>query len=171
MIKACRVPALAIMVLMAIGKPVLAQTVAPPDQFPAQVGDIAFDPAIDDPSFRVCDSQQVYQYYMMSSYYRRHKRAIADYFISRYKAATNGTGYLTIRFIINCSGSAGRFRVYQLDSNYNNCRFGEDISGPLMNLVRSYKGWEPASSQGKNYDSYQYITFKLKKGAIESISP
>lgn len=170
MIKSCRLPGLVLMALMAIGRPALAQS-AGPDRFLAQVGDIAFDPSLDDPSFKICDSQRVYQYYNMFSYYSRHKREIADYFMSGYKAAASGTGYLTIRFIINCAGSAGRFRIYQLDSNYRECRLPEEIIGPVMKLLKSYKGWEPGSSQGKMYDTYQYIMFKLKKGAIECILP
>jgi hypothetical protein len=139
-----------------------------------QTGDIAADPTIDDPAFTVCDSQRVFQYYNTASYYKDHKKEIARYFFHHYKAATGATGqdgYITIRFIINCTGATGRFRLYQLDSNYHPFRFHEAISAQLLSLVKRLKGWKPAAYRDKTFDSYQYITFTIKKGRIACITP
>ena len=144
------------------------------DPFPLNTGDIAFNAALDDSTFIVCNPQLVFQYYNTGSYYKQHKREIAHYFKSRYQptAQTVGqTGYLTIRFIINCSGKTGRFRMYELDANYQPCTFDAGISNQLLQLTKELTGWQPAVYKETIYDSYQYITFKLNKGTIECVLP
>jgi hypothetical protein len=144
------------------------------DSFPLNTGDIAFNAALDDSSFIVCNPKVVFQYYNTGSYYKQHKREIEQYFKSRYQPAVqtgDQTGYLTIRFIINCSGKTGRFRIYELDANYQPYIFDAGISSQLMKLTKELTNWQPAVYKDKIYDSYQYITFKLKKGAIECVLP
>jgi hypothetical protein len=140
-----------------------------------QVGDISFDPLKDDSTFVLCNPHFVLQYYNTPrAYYKDHKNEISDYFNTHFKAAPAGddqTGYLTIKFIINCNGMTGRFRLFELDSSYHAYHFSEVISEQLLHLAKELKGWEPASYKDKKYDSYQYITFRLKKGKIISISP
>jgi hypothetical protein len=145
------------------------------DSVPRQVGDIPYDPLIDDPAFTVCDAQRVFQYYNTRSYFKDHKREIVNYFVNNYRAGldttANQTGYLTIRFIINCAGETGRFRLYQLDSAYQTFRFNGAVPDQLLKLTRQWKGWQPAKYKNKVYDSYQYITFTLKRGRIVCITP
>jgi len=144
------------------------------DSFPPNVGDFAFNAALDDSSFTVCNPKIVFQYYNTPGYYKQHKREIEHYFKSHYQPVaqgTSGTGYLTIRFIINCSGQTGRFRVYELDANYQPAKFDARITSQLLKLARELRGWQPAVYKNTIYDSYQYITFQLKKGAIACVLP
>jgi hypothetical protein len=144
------------------------------DSFPLNTGDIAFNAALDDSSFVICNPNVVFQYYNTGSYYKQHKREIEQYFKRNYRPAvhtTGQTGFLTIRFIINCSGKTGRFRMYELDEHYQRYTFDTGISSQLMTLTKGLKNWQPAEYKNKIYDSYQYITFKLKKGAIECVLP
>src|SRR6266567_1764707 len=62
--------------------PVYPTTVLEGDS--VEVGDIPFDPLIDDPSFRICDSRRVFQYYNTGSWYLDHKKEIGRYFIRQY---------------------------------------------------------------------------------------
>jgi len=143
-------------------------------KFPEQVGDITFDAAIDDPAFTVCNPKVVFQYYNTGSYYKDHKKEIAQYFTSRYVRPADTlyqTGYLTIRFIINCKGETGRFRMYELDGNYQPFHFNQKIGEQLMALAKQVKGWQPALYKEKTYDSYQYITFRIRNGNIITITP
>jgi hypothetical protein len=160
------------------GSTVFAQSSEPiytgVDSFPLNTGDIAFNGAFDDSTFIVCNPKVVFQYYNTDSYYKQHKREIEHYFKSHYHSTvqTDGeTGYLTIRFIINCSGQTGRFRVYELDANYLPVKFDTGITSQLLKLTKELRGWQPAEYKNKIYDSYQYITFKLKKGAIACVLP
>lgn len=144
------------------------------DSIPPQVGDIPYDPAIDDPAFKVSDSQWVLQYYNSGSYYLHHKKEIVRYFMTHYQSGTDTTdqtGYCTIRFIINRAGETGRFRLYQLDTAYQTFRFSEKISGQLLALTHQWKEWQPIKYKDKTYDTYQYLTFTLKNGRIVCITP
>jgi hypothetical protein len=144
------------------------------DSFSINVGHIDFDAKQDDPSFTICNPQWEFEYYNTSSYYLKHKKEIENYFRSRYNslpADSNQTGFITIRFLINCSGATGLFRIYQLDKNYQPINFNVHISKDITSLVKSWRGWQPASYNNKIYDTYQYLTFKLKKGEIECITP
>jgi hypothetical protein len=141
-----------------------------------QVGDIHFSAALDDPAFVVCDTQWVFQYYNTGSWYKEHKRSIEQYFREHYNSptiadSTTQTGYITIRFVINCQGHTGWFRLSEMDSGYHAFHFDPRISGQLLDETKTLEGWKPAVYRNKTYDSYQYITFKLKRGHIECLLP
>lgn len=140
---------------------------------PEHVGDISFDPSKDDSDFIICDTQRVIQYYGTTSYYKNHKKEIAQFLTSRFTPSDtlHQSGYITIRFIINCKGETGRFRMFELDSNYHAFHFSEKISGQLLQLTKQIKGWQPAKYSDYILDSYQHIIFKIRNGKIVSISP
>ena len=141
---------------------------------PPHVGDIPFDSRLDDSSFHLCDTAIVFQYYNTGSYFLKNKDSLGRYFLSQFifvPEAARESGYITVKFVINCKGLTGRFRVYGMDSGYQAARFNERLSGELLSLVKHWKFWEPASYGGKIFDSYQYITFRIRNGNIISISP
>jgi hypothetical protein len=105
------------LILLAIG--------CQPEPKPGDVGDIAFDPAQDDPAFELCNERSVKQYYVRGSYdtpagYRGEKKALVAEFTARYRfpVVEEENGYLTIRFVVNCRGKTGRFRVQEMDFDY-----------------------------------------------------
>jgi hypothetical protein len=154
----------------------LHQAAATRQTFPANVGDISFDPRLDDSSFHACRPDISIQHYNLHSYFKEHKREIQQWLLQQYTppepaTAKDQTGWLTIRFLINCEGHTGRFRMFEIDSAYHPFHFDKRISGRLLTLTRSIQGWKPVTYRNTAYDSYQYITFKLKKGAIECILP
>lgn len=150
--------------------PVFAQS----STFPDNVGDIPFDSLRDDPAFVVCNEKQVFQYYNTNSYYKDHKNEIVKYLLDHFhpqETFADQNGYLTVKFIINCKGETGRFRLFEIDNNYQPAHFNEALSAHLMDLVKQLRGWQPAVYKGKIYDSYQYITFRIRNGKIISITP
>ncbi len=156
------------------------------------VGDIAFDPALDDTSFHLHDSTRVWQYYN-SAYWIDHKDSITRFIRSRYHPpaanattattattatpatpatpAANANGWLTIRFIINTEGRTGRFRVFEMDSTYQPTHFDPQISQTLLAAIKDWPYWRPAHYKEMRFDTYQYITFRLRQGRITTISP
>ena len=142
--------------------------------FPENVGEIPFDSLQDDPHFTICNEKQVFQYYNTNSYYKDHKNEIVKYLLSRYNpegSFEDQNGYLTVKFIINCKGETGRFRVFEIDNDYQPATFNKALSGQLLHLVKQLHGWQPAVYKGQIYDSYQHITFHIRKGKIISITP
>jgi len=139
-----------------------------------EVGHITFDESLDDPNFHLCDTLNLFQYYNTDSHFKDNKDKISHYFLQLYKPVTDipqQCGYLTVKFIINCNGVTGRFRVFEMDSSYRSFAFDKRISDQLLNLTKALKGWKPAFYEGKVYDSYQYITFRLRDGKIIRINP
>lgn len=151
-----------------------AQKPPPVSRAVSAVGDIAFDPSVDDPAFRLCDSARVFQYYNTESYFLDHKDSIRRCFLSRFipVAGVKGqSGFITVKFIINCDGLTGRYRLSEMDSSYQPYHFDPMVSGQLLSLVKGLSHWEPALYKGRYYDSYQYITFRMRDGHILTISP
>jgi len=138
------------------------------------VGDIAFDPALDDPSFHLHDSTRVWQYYNSAAYWLDHKDSITRFIRDRYHPPADATiedGWLTIRFIINTEGRTGRFRLFEMDSTYQPIHFDPRISSALLAAIRDWPDWRPAHYKERTFDTYQYVTFRLRQGRITTISP
>lgn len=145
------------------------------------VGDIAFDPLLDDPSFEVCNEQLIKQYYVRGNSsdtpagYDGEKKAISDQIAKRYQypVKRKQNGYVTIRFVVNCKGKPGRFRIETMDMAYQPFRFEEGITNQLLRLVAGLEGWIPRTNKdgSQAYDFYQYLTFKIAEGQLIDVLP
>jgi hypothetical protein len=143
--------------------------------YPEHVGDTAFDDKIDDPNFKVCDENKVFQYFNFQKgfQYKGEKVKINEDFNEGFKAkeSINDTGYLTIRFIVNCEGKTGRFRVQGMDKAYNEKEFNKELVNEFLNLCKKLDGWMVGEDRGAKRDYYQYLTFKLESGKLIEITP
>lgn len=142
------------------------------------VGDIFYDPDQDSPTFVLCDSTNVRQYYVRWSAdappsYEGEKPALVDVFISGYSppSDTRGIRFVTIRFAVNCRGESGRFRVETLDEQLRPAPTDDRIVDQLLTLTRSLTGWVPRKQGAQPVDFYQYLTFRVEDGVLTSISP
>ena len=141
------------------------------------VGDIPFDEEIDDPAFQLCrGDSNVLQYFHTSddalSNYEGEKRALT----LQLKAAYNPVdvkegGWIRIRFIVNCTGETGRFRVISADDNYQVFTFDQRITAQLLTHVKALDGWKVHEHREQVNDYYQYLTFKIQNGEISEILP
>ncbi|MEJ7646231.1 MAG: hypothetical protein WKF87_16665 [Chryseolinea sp.] len=143
--------------------------------YPSQVGDIASDLTVDDPDFTLCDERQVYQYYNFGKglQYNGEKIKINQHFKDGYKIQHQKmeSGFLTIRFVVNCQGKTGRYRAYGMDNDYHEKTFDQDLTVQLLTLTKKLDGWIPGALEGKTYDYYQYLTFKIENGELREIMP
>jgi len=144
--------------------------------YPEHVGDISFDAKLDDPGFKICTNEiNIPQYYNFGKglQYIGEKIAIDKYFIENFKSRIqkNETGFLTIRFIVNCEGKTGRFRVEGMDNNYQRKKFDKELEDQILKLTKQMNGWIVGESQGQKFDYYQYLTFKLVDGKLIEITP
>lgn len=139
------------------------------------VGDIENDAALDDASFDLCHGENNVKQYFNTSQgmkFEGEKISLDRYFHERYTPiAVQESGWVRIRFIINCQGKTGRFRLMQADENYKERNFDKRISDQLLALTKSLKGWEIQILDGESIDYYQYLTFKINRGNIEKILP
>jgi hypothetical protein len=143
--------------------------------YPLQVGDIYFDSKIDDPDFKICDEDRVFQYYNFGKglLYKGEKVKINEHFRDglKTKEQKDESGFLTIRFIVNCEGKTGRYRIQGMNNDYKEKAFNDNLTSQLLSLTKQLNGWIVGEYEGKTYDYYQYLTFKIENGRLIEIMP
>lgn len=140
------------------------------------VGDIQFDPKLDDPNFKPCNPQQVHQYYNFGNglMYEGEKRAIEGLFTNEYKnkqSYENQTGYISIRFVVNCEGKTGMFRVSEMSDSFADRKFDQTLVKQLLDITKKLNKWGTPSNGTTKFDYYQYLLFKIQNGALVEIMP
>ena len=153
----------------------LAVTKSFAQEYPRWVGDIAYNPTLDDSSFQLCwHDNFVFQYFNMEAgmQYQGEKAAILAHFQRNYKPVpSNQSGWIRLRFIVNCQGQSGRFRIQQADENYQPRDFDPVIVEQIIQLTQALNGWQVIKRKGMAVDYYQYLIFKINQGEIERILP
>ncbi|MCQ6960078.1 hypothetical protein [Mucilaginibacter aquariorum] len=163
-----------ILFLLVVSISIKAQDVTKTTKFPQQVGDITFDPKTDRANFELCGNGFINQYYGLKTTYQGGTKAIKKHLTSNYKYKTaykNITGYVTIRFVVNCKGQTDRFRVFQLDENYQKVKYDISFISHLTALCKSLNKWIPGKYNNQVYDTYYYLNLKMVKGQIKEITP
>lgn len=140
------------------------------------VGDIEHESGIDDSSFTICNGeQQVLQYFNMSKgpLYSGEKSTLIETFKAKYKPPANSTqsGFIRIRFIVNCQGKAGRHRLLQADRNYKKTEFEEKLVSQLLNITEQIEDWPIHTRNEVAVDYYMYLIFKIQNGQLIEILP
>ena len=150
---------------------VSCQTVEKLSQYPKQVGDIEFDKNLDDLNFKICNNDKTFQYYNLEKgfKYKGEKLAILDKFKNSFKFQSKNSenGYITIRFLVNCEGKTGMFRVQEMNFNYQKTEFDRNLVQELLKFTKNLDGWE----NFQKIDYYQYLTYKIENGKVVKILP
>ncbi len=145
------------------------------NHYPRWVGDIEHQTGLDADTFVPCHGDNnVYQYFnlLQGMQFEGEKIGLERYFRERYKPVkSRQSGWIRIRFMVNCKGETGRFRILESNENYKERAFDTRIAQQLLALTKSLKGWEILTKNNKPIDYYQYITFKITNGQIEAILP
>ncbi|WP_312299197.1 hypothetical protein [Chryseobacterium sp.] len=143
------------------------------------VGDIDFDNLVDNIAFSKCNENYSFEYYNIFNgfQYKGEKYEILKLWreITNLKEKNNNSqvkdGYITARFLINCKGKAGLFRIQQMDENYQEINFNITLVNEILNFVKSLDGWVIGENNGVKVDYYQYLTFKIENGIVKEILP
>lgn len=147
----------------------------PPLKYQRWVGDIPFDPKTDKPDFHLCtpDAIQQYHNFGFGFLYKGEKIALEQEIRSQYNEqnAADQSGWLRIRFVVNCRADTDRFRVLGMDENRKPFTFDASISDQLMKITKSLRGWLILPDDKAPKDYYMYLTFKLENGKIKEILP
>lgn len=139
--------------------------------YPVQIGDIALE-KLDDPNFKVCNEMSIPQYYSLDNIkVEGEKPTIINFFKENYSSVNLENGYVTIRFIVNCNGKTGRFRVQEMDFDYNPKEFDRRLINRLLQLTKDFDYWQPVLYKEEFLDYYYYLTFKIVNGEIKQIRP
>jgi len=138
-----------------------------------QVGDILPNSEIDG-DFQNCNIGLIPQYYAYDEKpFAKGKLDFERYIRQNYKAPENSkeSGLLRIRFVVNCKGKSGRFRLLAMNEIYEPMDFSSSISDLLLKLTKEYKEWRVLSKKGLESDYYFYVIFKINQGKIVEVLP
>lgn len=139
------------------------------------IDDIVPDWTLDDSSFEICNGDdQIIQYFNDGKgiQYSGGKRVIDSLFFSGYKTVhLQESGLIRIRFVVNCKGESGRFRILSSDLHYQPFVFSDDILDQLLEITRSMDQWEPKIWHEMKVDYYQYLIFRIENGKLLHILP
>lgn len=138
------------------------------------IDDIVPDSTLDG-IFKICNTDnQIIQYFNdgKSIQYKGGKPVIDTTFFSTYiPVDTDQSGWIRIRFVVNCLGQTGRFRLLSSDINYQPFPFTPEITDQLLRITTSMKDWQPKTWKGMEVDYYQYLVFKIENGKLTHILP
>ena len=149
------------------------------ESYPRMIGDIAYNPSIDTTNFELCwDEKFAVQYYAFTSTfnqstYLKEKYAVHKIFEANYNAdrVPLESGLVSVRFLVNCRGESGRFRVKGMDENYQEKVFTSAITQQLVNITKNELEWKAFKTDKAERDYYQYLIFKIENGQIIDILP
>lgn len=140
------------------------------------VGDIEQNDQIDKLDFNSCNGDDnILQYFNLGKgpVYIGEKLKILNIFKSKYQPISddNQNGLVRIRFVVNCKGKAGRFRVLQSDNDYQKTEFNQTITSQILSITKQINNWKILYKEGNSVDYYMYLIFKIKEGYIIEILP
>ena len=146
------------------------------DEYLRWVGDIEQNDQIDETEFKVCNGDdKILQYFNLGEgpVYTGEKSKILNSFKSKYQPISdkNQNGLIRIRFIVNCEGKAGRFRVLQSDYDYQEKEFDKEIISQLLNITKGIENWKVFKRNEVPVDYYIYLIFKITDGQLTEILP
>lgn len=145
-----------------------------PNNYPRWIGDIKKNSS-DNEAFKLCNGENGVKQYFNNSLgleYLGEKRSLMreyENFVPSQKE--NQNGIIRIRFIVNCKGVAGRFRIIEADEKFSEYEFDKKITEQLLNTTKNLKGWQIKTYRNKEIDYYQYLIFKIENGKIAEILP
>lgn len=138
------------------------------------VEDIQFNEEFDSFEFATCKGDGYIKQYFNNSKaieYKGGKRAIIDNFKELYKPSKSFSGLIRIRFIVNCKGESGRFRILSMNYDYKEINAPSSITNQLLQITKGLDGWSPKTYRNEAIDYYQYLSFKIMNGEIVKILP
>ena len=121
-----------------------------------------------------CDSLNLFYYYQVDTKYPESSMAVligTKGFLVKKGKKYNGSGYVTLRFIVDCEGVIHKVKVLQTDENYQPYRFDKGFVSDLNAYIHTLDKWEKNISinEYKNVNYIAYITFKIRNGEVINV--
>ncbi|MBA3827536.1 MAG: hypothetical protein H0X33_01225 [Taibaiella sp.] len=126
---------------------------------------------LDTASCHRCDTGWIPDYYSKRIKYPLSSEAL----VRKVRAAVvfpknfKGSGYVTVKFVVNCEGEKNCYHIYETDGRYQPIHFAKEITEPLLQFVKQLGPWPRAT--GKYRDYFAFLAFKIKDGVITNIIP
>jgi hypothetical protein len=122
---------------------------------------------------KLCKPEHRPEYWRVSAKNTKSSYQILDEWKSVFKKPNgfNQTGFLTIRFIVNCHAKLCCFHLYEMDKNYQPMAFDENVKTQLISFIKNINGWKSAEYEGKPLNYRYYLNFTIQNGEFKRVSP
>jgi hypothetical protein len=141
------------------------------NEYHHNVGDISFNPTLDNADFGFCDSTKIRSGRTAISL-KEGNVAIRSYCLENFENQAqfeSFSGFVTIRFLVNCKLEADRFRAHSMDYNFAPQACPAALKSHLTHLVSQLENWTLTADRYTQTDFSKFINFKIKDGTIEKI--
>lgn len=136
-----------------------------------RIGELEPNDRIDDNDFQLCNEDKIAEYYGMNTDYIGGKKAIKSKILNKLQFLDfKESGLLTYRFVVNCEGEIGRFRLKATNTDLQKIEVDSKNILEIENTLSELKNWNPAKNKaGNTYDSYYVLNFKIENKKIIDI--
>jgi len=123
-------------------------------------------------NFEPCSDKRPIGYYSSApNAFKVNKGVFRKFILQNFKnQAYNDTGFLNLRFLINCKGEIGDMEVNELDNDFRLTTLNVNLVNHLIDLTIQKDNWAVRSSEDQR-DMYMYLIYKLENGKISEILP
>ncbi|MEW7289487.1 hypothetical protein [Aquimarina sp. 2304DJ70-9] len=145
------------------------------NKHPFNIGHVNLEKALFTEGFEMCDDKHLLGYYHSSAprIYRENKLAFVQKIRGSYKNKNyQDTGYLNLRFHINCEGKVGNVEVNELDTDMRISNLTDSLVNQLVELSIKEDNWQVEKEKYETtHNHYMYLLFKIENGNIAEILP
>ncbi|MFT5736941.1 MAG: hypothetical protein ACJAU2_001639 [Maribacter sp.] len=141
-------------------------------KYPHQIGYLSPENRDFSKNFKSCSDKAPIGYYSSArNPFMESKRTFRKFIEQNYKNQNfPDSGFLNLRFIINCKGEIGNMEVNMLNKNLLLAELNKNLVDQLIELTVKRDNWK-APSLEESKDMYMYLTYKIEDGEITEILP
>ncbi|MEO0337823.1 MAG: hypothetical protein AAF242_01285 [Bacteroidota bacterium] len=135
------------------------------------LGYIPFDSNIDDEGFTVCDSTNINSGRNRLQYTGGSDQLRAD-IRANYQSNTayaDFSGYVVIRFIVNCNGKSGRYRAQSLNLDFSPSKENPDLLKNSITLIQDLDQWVKSPKYDDQTEYSKFINLKIDHGQLQHV--
>lgn len=124
-----------------------------------------------DKDFKVCNEKKIREFYGIKTDFVGGKTAIKNRIFSKLQFLNfKESGLVTFRFVVNCRGKIGRFRVKTTDRDLQRSKVDPDNILEIEKALATLKNLNSAKNKsGTSFDSYYVLNFKIENKKIVDI--
>lgn len=142
------------------------------ENYPDQMGEIAFDPQKDDSAFQLCNENDLVHSRTSLSYEggRSEIMVISTAMMENAGLKVDYTGYIMAHFLVNCQGQTGRFRLESMDNGFMKDEAPDALMALVNKVVMSLDQWIITKTANLGKDHSKYLNFKFINGKLDAIT-
>ena len=132
---------------------------------------IPFDPEYDEVNYEICDSARINSGRNRIQYKGGSEKLSAD-ILSNYvikEEYKNFTGFIIIRFLVNCHGLSGRYRAQALHLDFSHSTAPSDLLENVVDIVSGLQQWTRRPGDDPTNEYSKFINLKFENGEIQNV--